>query len=138
MDRKEFLSVMGMGIAAAACSYCLGSCTKQDATVNPPTNVDFTLDLTNPAYAILRSNGGYVYYGGVIVAHITNGTYAAVSQACTHQGATVVYDVGGNQFFCPSHGSMFATTGAVTRGPAGSPLMAYKTTLAGNLLRVFS
>jgi cytochrome b6-f complex iron-sulfur subunit len=138
MDRREFLSVLGMGTAAVACSYCLGGCKTEDAIVNAPTNVDFTLDLTNPAYAALKNNGGYIYNGGVIVARIADGSYVAVSQACTHQGTTVVYDLGSNQFYCQSHGSMFSTTGAVTRGPAGSPLMAYKTTLTGNSLRVFS
>jgi cytochrome b6-f complex iron-sulfur subunit len=138
MDRKEFLSAFGMSVAAVACTYCFGGCKQEDAIVNAPTNVDFTLDLTNPAYAALRNNGGYLYNGAVIVARIANGAYVAVSQACTHQGATVVFDLGSNQFYCQSHGSLFATTGAVTRGPAGSPLVAYKTTLTGDSLRVFS
>lgn len=138
MDRKEFLSVFGMGAVAAVCTYCLGGCKQQDNPIIAPTNVDFTLDLTNPAYAALRSSGGYLYNGGVIVAHTAAGTYVAVSQACTHQGTTVVYDPTGNQFYCQAHGSTFATSGAVTRGPAGSPLVAYKTTLTGNSLRVFS
>ena len=138
MDRKEFLSVLGLSAAAVACSYCLGGCKQGDAMINAPTNVDFTLDLTSPAYASLKNTGGYVYNGGVIVARIANGTYVALSQACTHQGATVVFDLGSNQFYCPSHGSMFATTGALTRVPAGSPLIAYKTTLSGNSFRVFS
>lgn len=138
MDRKEFLSVFGMGAVAVVCTYCLGGCKQDNNPISAPANVDFTLDLTNPAYAALRTNGGYVYNGGVIVARTVAGTYVAVSQACTHQGTTVIYDPGGNQFYCQAHGSTFATTGAVTRGPAPSPLMAYKTTLTGNSLRVYS
>jgi len=138
MDRKEFLSVFGMSVVAVTCSYCLAGCTNGDGVVNAPTNVDFTLDLTSPAYATLKNIGQYVYNGGVIVAHIANGTYVAVSQACTHQGTTVVYVLSDNQFYCPSHGSRFSTTGAVVRGPAGSAIVAYKTTLTGDSLRVFS
>ena len=83
MDRKEFLSVFGMSVVAATCSYCLSGCTNGDGVVNAPTNVDFTLDLTSPPYAALKNIGQYVYSGGVIVAHIANDTYVAVSQACT-------------------------------------------------------
>jgi len=129
MDRKEFLSALGMGTMAAVCAYCLDGCKQPDNPVSAPTNVDFTLDPANPAY---------VYNGGVIVARTVAGICVAVSQACTHQGTTVVCDASGNQFYCPSHGSTFATTGAVTRGPAGSPLVAYKTTLTGNSHRVSS
>jgi cytochrome b6-f complex iron-sulfur subunit len=137
MERREFLSLIGMGAAAAACSYCLAGCTVNDPGIVAPANVDFTLDLSNPAYSGLKTVGGYVYIAGVIVAHASNG-YIAVSSACTHQGATIIFDGGSNSFFCPAHGSRFSTTGAVLNGPAGSPLGRYNTTLIGNSLRVYS
>ena len=139
VERKEFLSILGLGAAAVACSYCFDGCTTPDAggNITAPTNVDFTLDLTNPAYSGLKSAGGYVYNAGVIVAHAASG-YVAVSQACTHQGTAVIFDSPGGQFFCPAHGSRFSLSGAVVNGPAGSPLGSYKTSLTGNSLRVFS
>jgi len=139
MDRKEFLSVLGLGAAAVACEICLGGCNNPNAGMNitAPTNVDFTLDLTNPAWAGLAAAGGYVYNGGVIVAHASGG-YVAVSQACTHQGSTILFDASNNTFFCPAHGSRFSLTGGVLNGPAGSPLGTYKTSLTGNSLRVYS
>jgi len=139
MDRREFLSILGVGGVAAACSYCLAGCTNPNAGSNimAPTNVDFTLDLTNSAYAALRNVGGYVYNAGIIVAHASTG-YVAVSYACTHQGTTVIFDASTSTFFCPAHGSRFALSGGVINGPAGSPLGSYKTTLTGNSLRVYS
>jgi cytochrome b6-f complex iron-sulfur subunit len=138
MERKEFLSILGFGAAAVACSYCLGGCNPNPGGgITAPTNVDFTLDLTNPAYSGLKAIGNYVYNAGVIVAHTQSG-YVAVSYACTHAGATVVFDVSTNSFFCPAHGSRFSISGAVITGPAGSALGSYKTTLTGNSLRVFS
>jgi len=139
MERREFLSTFGLGAAAVACSYCLGGCTNPNAgsNITAPTNVDFTLDLTNPAYSGLKNIGGYVYNAGVIVAHAPSG-YVAVSQSCTHQGTTVIFDAPSGQFFCPAHGSRFSLSGAVVNGPAGSPLGSYNTTLTGNSLRVFS
>jgi cytochrome b6-f complex iron-sulfur subunit len=137
MDRKEFLSVFGLGAAAIACSYCLGGCSANDAGITGPTNVDFTLDLTAPANSALKSAGGYLYNSGVIVAN-TGTSYIAVSSACTHQGNTVVYDSASSGFYCSAHGSRFSQSGAVTNGPAGSPLTSYKTTLTGSQLRVYS
>jgi len=138
VDRKEFLSILGLGAAAVACSYCLEGCKTGDNPVGPPTNVDFTLDLTNPAYSALKANGGYLYNAGVIVARTSTGTYVAVSQACTHAGANVEFAGGSNQFQCPAHGSIFASDGSVLRGPASSPLAKYNTSLSGNSLRVYS
>ncbi len=138
MDRKEFLSTLGLGAAAFVCSYCLTGCQPLDNPITAPTNVDFTLDLTAPANAALKSNGGYLYNAGVIVARTTTGAYVAVSQKCTHQGSNVQYVSSDNSFYCPSHGSDFATSGAVNRGPASSSLAAYHTTLNGTSLRVYS
>ena len=140
MDRKEFLATLGLGAAAFACAFCFDGCQSQDQIVDPaPTNVDFTLDLNDPANAALKSNGGYVYNNvGVIVARTVNGDYVAVSFRCTHQGSTVQYVSSGNRFFCLSHGSNFATSGAVINGPATKPLASYHTSLNGTSLRVFS
>ncbi len=137
MDRKEFLSLAGAGAAAALCSACLGGCKNPDA-ITGPTNVNFTLDLSQPANSALTHNGGYVYNAGVIVARTTNGAYVAVSQTCTHAGSTIVYDSSANRFFCPAHGSAFATDGSVINGPASDPLTRYNTQLNGNLLKVYS
>jgi cytochrome b6-f complex iron-sulfur subunit len=137
MSRKDFLSMLGLGAGALAMNFCLGGCKTPDP-VSAPTNVDFTLDLTNPSYSALTRNGGYVYNGGVIVARTVSGTYIAVSQACTHQGATVTYESSNNTFYCSAHGSVFSTSGAVNRGPAGSPLATYHTALNGTMLRVYS
>ena len=47
-------------------------------------------------------------------------TFVAWSRLCTHEGTPV--DVSGTGFVCPNHGSRFDNTGAVTLGPATSPL----------------
>ncbi len=137
MDRREFLSFVGIGATAAVCSYCLSGCKVPDNGITGPSNIDFTLDLTNQAYAGLLTAGGYVYNAGVIVAH-TPGGYVAVSQACTHQGNTVVYQLQSNTFYCNAHGSRFGVDGSVVNGPAASRLTTYTVTLNGNSLRVHS
>ncbi len=138
MDIKEFLATLGLGAAAVVCTYCLNGCTPTDNPITAPTNVDFTLDLTAPANASLKTNGGYIYNGGVIVARTKDGSYVAVSQTCTHAGGTVEYLPSSNRFYCPNHGSNFSTDGSVVNGPAASPLRKYNTTLTGTSLRVTS
>lgn len=130
--------MLGLGAVAVACGSCLGSCQMNNGAPSAPTNVDFTLDLTDPANASLKTNGGYIYKNGVIVTRTDAGTYVALSSICTHAGGTVYYDAAGNRFHCPVHGSNFATDGSVINGPAGSPLMKYNTSLNGNSLRVYS
>src|SRR4051812_21479894 len=116
MDRKEFLALIG-GSTAVFAIACLQGCTK----VNQP-NVDFTINLADPNYAILSTKGGYLYSNGVIVAYTTTGMYLAVSQACTHGGTPVIYEAGKNDFYCQTHYATFATSGAVTGGPANKNL----------------
>lgn len=138
MDRKEFLSLLGISSAALVLTYCFGGCQPNNNGPTAPTNVNFTLDLTNSANSSLNSNGGYIYNGGVIVARTVNGAYVAVSQYCTHAGGTVVYDSRISDFYCPVHGSVFSTNGSVVSGPAPSSLVVYHTALTGTSLRVYS
>ncbi|KZB80756.1 ubiquinol-cytochrome c reductase iron-sulfur subunit [Amycolatopsis regifaucium] len=57
----------------------------------------------------------------VIVTRTAEGTAAAFSAICTHQGCAVV--PAGAELNCPCHNSIFdAATGAVKKGPADKPL----------------
>ena len=59
MDRKEFLASIGKG-AVTVCMACyLASCGNNPTDVpTAPTNVDFTLDLTQSANQNLNNVGG--------------------------------------------------------------------------------
>ena len=56
MDRKTFLSSIGLSARTIFIASCLGACTKAavDNGGAAPT-VDFTLDLTQPANAALNT-----------------------------------------------------------------------------------
>lgn len=135
MNRKEFLSKVGFGVAAVmipACITGLSGCKKTDSG---PTNVDFTIDISTGA---LSANGGYVVKNGVIVARTNSGTFLAVAAACTHEGSTINFNASGNKFVCPNHGAQFNSNGSVTKGPANTNLKQYNTSLSGTSLRIFS
>jgi cytochrome b6-f complex iron-sulfur subunit len=147
MERKEFLSLIGLSSASALAAVCMGSCSKStESTTTPgqptqpttPTNANITLDLTQPANASLAAPGGYIYTGGIIVAKTISGSFIAVSQACTHQGTNVQYEGTNQRFYCPGHGATFSDTGAVTNGPATTALKQFKTSLSGNILTITS
>ena len=136
MDRKEFLSMLGLSAAAFTIASCAQGCSKSSLGANPPT-VDFTLNLLDPANANLHTGGGYIYQNGLIIARTVGGAYIAVSQTCTHSGNIVVFEGAQNDFFCPAHSSTFATSGLVTGGPAPTNLKSYNTALNGSSLHIW-
>ncbi|MBB6108012.1 QcrA and Rieske domain-containing protein [Mucilaginibacter lappiensis] len=141
MDRKEFLSAIGLTAASFALINCAGCSKKSDngtSGVNGPSDINFTLDLTISANAALLTNGGYLASNGVIVAKTTAGTYVAVQQSCTHQSYPLIYQGSNQQFYCNNHGSAFTEAGVVKNSPANRNLTVYQTTLTGSSLRVFS
>lgn len=146
MKRGEFIRSLGLSSAALMAFYCMGTLTScsnsnDDPTPSNPTNpgnkVDFTLDLNAAANANLKTEGGFVTQGNVIVARVKGGAYAALSRICTHQGGSLEYQLATDRLSCPLHGSAFSTAGAVLNGPATTALKVYKTTLTGTNLRVF-
>ncbi|MGE5182703.1 MAG: ubiquinol-cytochrome c reductase iron-sulfur subunit [Acidobacteriota bacterium] len=92
----------------------------------------YCLDLADPANAALRSVGGarVILIGNahVIVVHVSDGEFVALSAVCTHAGCLVGYASAANDLLCPCHGSQFALDGTVLRGPAATPLATYPTT----------
>ncbi len=149
LNRGEFLRSLGMSSAALMAVYCMGtltSCSSGSSDPTPSTGTGTgtgttsggTLDLTASTNSPLKTEGGYVYNGSMIVARVKGGSYVALARACTHQGTNVQYRLSQNDFYCPNHGSEFSTVGAVEVGPATTGLTLYKTALSsdGNTLTI--
>jgi len=102
IDRRKFLksSFSLCGATIIGSSIFLESCQK--SAVNPAGNINFTLDLSQPANAALNTPGGSIVSKGVIVVN-SAGTFVALSDICTHQGCLVYYNKSGNDFLCPCH-----------------------------------
>ena len=138
MERKEFLkkSLALCGLSLIPIGV-IESCSKQ--SFSGPTNVNFTLDLSNAAYAALKSVGGSLISNNIIIIRTSASTFHALSAICTHAGCTVMYDASRSDILCPCHGGTYnATTGAVIAGPPPSGLTIYTATLSGNILTVKS
>ena len=137
MERRDFLSTLGIGAAAMLTLGCLNSCSKDE--ISAPADVDFTLNLDDAANAALKVKGGFIVSNNVVVARTINDTYAAATVVCAHEGQRrIVYSNIANEWNCDVHGARFNIDGSRKNNVASKNLKVYNTSLDGNLLRVFS
>jgi cytochrome b6-f complex iron-sulfur subunit len=157
MNRKEFLKNLGLSSATLMALYCMGNLTacssKSDPQPAPPTGttptpptsttptpppastkVDFTLDLNQNDYKNLKDNGEFIIKDGIIVARAKDGTFVALSAACTHEGTNVTLK--DNLLNCSNHGSNFNLDGSVKNGPAATALKKYNIAFNATALTV--
>jgi len=131
MDRKQFLAGT-VGLFAVA---CVSACKKDDSVTAAPSNVNMTIDLADAANAALKTTGGSIRRGGLIIIALGNNNFNAFSESCTHAGTAVNFT--GTLFNCPNHGAEFSSsTGAVTRGPATSGLKKYNVAVSGTVITI--
>lgn len=135
MNRKEFLSKLGVGAAFALTATCLGGCAKESFA--PTAAVDFTLDLESAANSNLKSNGGYIIQNRVVVAKDNNGNYVAATQTCSHEGTNAII-LKNNEWFCTDHDARFDLNGNGLNDLGNKGLSIYNIDLSGNTLRVYS
>lgn len=123
-DRRAFLACGGSALAALA----LGGCASLVTAHVPPRDGRIRLPLRD--YPALAEPGGYLKVlpvgasQPVYVLSLADGTLAALSPICTHQGCTV--DIQGPRLVCPCHGSTYDRSGAVLQGPAERPLARFR------------
>ncbi len=128
------MKVAGVGAVACACGSLISCGSKSQDPA--PSNVDFTLDLSQTANSALTVDGGSLTSQGILIVRISAGTFTAVFRSCTHEGTAVNFVT--NKFVCPNHGATFDINGNVTKGPATTSLRKYNTQLTNNSLRVYS
>lgn len=133
MTRKEFLNQVGVGAALVMTGMCFQQCSRE-----PSGTVDLTLDLTDPEYADLSQDGGFVVVEEVVVARTSNGDYVAATQICSHQGFKQVSFNADDEFQCSVHGARFDLQGDGLNSNGSGGLTIYNTELTGDTLRVFS
>jgi Rieske Fe-S protein len=119
-DRREFLTVVAGGLLGAVLPGCAALAVSSVPVEDGVLRIRITdhAGLSRPGgSARIRPEGGTDL---VYVLALDDGTFAAVSPICTHQGCTV--EVAGDFLECPCHGSVFTHEGAVVQGPAEAPL----------------
>ena len=135
MNRREFISWVGVGAIASSLPLAIAACAPEQSTSTPDENA------SPPADKGIREDG-FLAVGTVaaldaeksildkkadviVVRDPGSNNLAAFSPICTHTGCTVDWDADASEFACPCHGSKFAADGKVTSGPAKKPLDSY-------------
>ena len=137
MDRKEFLEKLGIGAAFVLTSTCLGGCTRDEA--DPPKDIDFTIDLDDPKYDVLREFGTYVIEDQIVIARSNTGDYLAATLICSHESLSqITYSDREGAWFCTAHEAKFAEDGSGLNANGSKGLTVYNTEVMDNLLRIFS
>ncbi len=139
MDRKEFLNKLGVGAAFILTVPCLHSCSSD--SIEPlqegENQVDFLVDLSDPANAPLARNGGFVITNKIVVAKTIDGQFTAATLECSHQGfEEIVYDER-NIWFCTRHGAEFDLNGNGLNPNGRNGLTIYTVEQDGDMLRIF-
>ncbi|MCX7909101.1 MAG: Rieske (2Fe-2S) protein [Ignavibacteria bacterium] len=136
MDRKEFIKITAFGLGTLFVFQNFVGCNSN--STQAPANVDFTIDMNNPEFSVLKEIGGYVVVNNILVFRDANGNYGAVSSKCTHEQTTLEFNLQKDKIICPKHNSAFAKNGQVLAGPARKNLIAYNVEVNGNVIRIFS
>ena len=131
MDRKEFLSLIGIGSIGTAL-VCAGCSKSVNAGTTGPSSIDFSLNISDAANSALQADGGYLFSNNVLIARTTGGQFIAVQQF------SLVYQYPQHRFYCDGHGGTFSESGTVIGGPPPRSLKTYNTSLNGNMLHIYS
>jgi nitrite reductase/ring-hydroxylating ferredoxin subunit len=160
MNRYEFLK--SMGFTGAALMAALTSCVKPEDTYIPVTRIDANSStpttpvipvtpttnisgITNPllkidlATSALKTVGAYIIQSNIVVAQVSAGAYAAVTNLCTHEPKRkVVYDKASEKFYCTDHGATFDLKGVpLPNSITNKAITAYQVATDGKTLVVY-
>lgn len=150
MDRREFLTWMGVGGIATYLPVALAACSPKDRnsessskkSESPSNSVSADGFKSVGKVADLDKNGQILnkeFPGGAVLV-VRNpdaqGAIAAVNPSCPHAGCNVAWKAEQKQFVCPCHDSKFAIDGKVVQGPAKKPLPIYEAKLEGDSIFV--
>lgn len=129
MNRRTFVSWMGVGWLASVLSTVLTACKGQYKRLESklrPDGFQSVGSLTE-----LEQISGKIQVQAdstpivVIRKPSQSGALVALNPTCPHAGCQVDWQKDNNKFVCPCHGSEFDPSGKVIQGPAGRALTRY-------------
>jgi cytochrome b6-f complex iron-sulfur subunit len=155
MNRREFISWVGIGGIVSSLPIAIAACTPKaedsQAQGSPSTPGQ------SPSAAGSPRADGFLPVGTVatltqagsiadekspigsllVIQNPANPSQViAVNPTCPHAGCAVAWNKAETSFVCPCHGSKFASSGAVQQGPADKPLATYTAKIEGDEILV--
>lgn len=161
MQRREFLTWVGVGSMASSLPIVLAACTDSTAAIKPSPKASATP--TKPGAkpsaspSIAARKDGFTIVGtvatltknGVIKVAPTaipgakpmvvvpqGKTVAAIETTCSHRGCTLEWNTTEKALVCPCHGAKFGTNGKGIAGPSGTPIKTYTAKIEGQSVLV--
>ena len=147
MQRREFLSWVGIGTLASFLPVVIAACTnesKEQTSANNTTPAPTSSNeyLTIGTLTELDKSGQILNKQTkdkpviVIRNPQDSKTVLALNPTCTHKGCFVTWKSDEKHFECPCHDSDFARDGKVLKGPATQPLATYAVKIEGDSILV--
>ncbi|WP_299412932.1 Rieske (2Fe-2S) protein [Acaryochloris sp. IP29b_bin.148] len=147
MDRRTFLSWVGVGTLASSLPVVIAACTSSDTasdtsseTSSPAANADGFTEVGK--LAELEGSGSIAQkdFSGAPLLVILNPEdktqVVAFKNQCSHQQCPVKWNADGGTLDCGCHGSKFKADGTVANGPAKDPLPTYEAKIEGDAVLV--
>ena len=149
MDRRKFLSWIGLGFLVTSVPTTIASCQSSggDAGISSEEKTSETeaaeSKTTSSSYVIgtvadLDAKGvlsGQPDFAKATVLVIRNpqtpDTLFALNASCPHEGCDVEWKADRSEFVCPCHSGRFAPDGALLGGPPKTPLATYVAQIQG-------
>jgi cytochrome b6-f complex iron-sulfur subunit len=144
MDRRTFLSWVGVGAIANSLPIAIAACTSSSAaTATKKTTRADGFTAVGSVKALNQTgfiqNKKFALGPLLVVRDPANASkLIAVNSTCTHKGCAVDWKAGTKEFVCPCHNSKFKADGSVKNGPAQKPLAKFTVKTEGDLILVKS
>lgn len=140
--QKGYFRAFFLMLLLAAISNC--SKNENSTTSNQPKAETYTLNIDDPAYAVLKQPDGSITYKDVVIAYDAYRyiRYTCAESTCPSCGGSISYHPNGSSpdygWICTSCNSEFEISGGgVVKGPSTVPLVIGGATLTnGNILTI--
>jgi cytochrome b6-f complex iron-sulfur subunit len=151
MNRREFITWVGVGSIASSLPLALAACspkTTESSSEPQSQSSSQSQSSASPSRADgfqsvgkveeLKQKGQILndkFPAGsiLVVSNPANSkTITAVNPICPHRGCTVEWKAAQKAFVCPCHNAQFSTSGKVLKGPADKPLSTYEAKVEGD------
>jgi cytochrome b6-f complex iron-sulfur subunit len=146
MDRRTFLSWVGVGALASSLPIAIAACTSEKTvteTLPSPTAATRSDGFTAVGSLKDLEQAGFLQdkkfaAGPLLIVRdpADAAKLVAVNSSCTHKGCAVDWSGDSKEFACPCHGSKFKVDGSVAAGPADKPLAQFTVKTEGDSVLV--
>ncbi len=138
MDRRTFMSWVGLGALSSSLPVAIAACNASAATTKIQRRADgYTAvgSLKTLKQTGLIENKKFAAGPLLIVSDpLDSSGLIAVNATCPHRGCKVAWKQ--TEFVCPCHNSKFKADGSVVAGPARKPLAKFNVKTEGDVILV--